>query len=84
MYRPVLLPSHFTYCTFVTFITSVLKNGVAEEDGNYWMKMMTFIRQEIQDCRSELDALTVKRIQMERKLKQVNHVITVMKSRYYR
>lgn len=43
----------------------------ADEDSNYWTKMMEVIRGEIQDYRSELDALTMKRTQMERKLKQV-------------
>lgn len=33
--------------------------------------MMDVIRGEIQEYRSELDALTMKRTQMERKLKQV-------------
>lgn len=43
----------------------------ANEDSNYWTQMTTVIRQEIQEYRSELDALTMKRMQMERKLKQV-------------
>eukprot|EP00903_Cladosiphon_okamuranus_P017528 g16143.t1 len=47
------------------------KAGSADEDGNYWTKMMDVIRGEIQEYRSELDALTMKRTQMERKLKQV-------------
>lgn len=47
------------------------KGGSADDDGNYWTKMMSVIRGEIQDYRSELDALTMKRTQMERKLKQV-------------
>lgn len=45
--------------------------GSADEDSNYWTKMMSVIRGEIQEYRSELDALTMKRTQMERKLKQV-------------
>lgn len=49
-----------------------INQGVAaDEDSNYWTKMTTVIRQEIQEYRSELDALTMKRTQMERKLKQV-------------
>lgn len=48
--------------------------GSADEDSNYWTKMMSVIRGEIQEYRSELDALTMKRTQMERKLKQVRRV----------
>lgn len=36
--------------------------------------MVGIIRQEIQEYRGELDAFTVKRVEMERKLKQVNNV----------
>lgn len=45
--------------------------GSTDEDSNYWTKMMSVIRGEIQEYRSELDALTMKRTQMERKLKEV-------------
>ncbi|CAN0351563.1 unnamed protein product [Ectocarpus sp. 12 AP-2014] len=47
------------------------EGGSADEDSNYWTKMMSVIRGEIQEYRSELDSLTIKRMQMERKLKQV-------------
>ncbi|CAN0455658.1 unnamed protein product, partial [Ectocarpus sp. 12 AP-2014] len=47
------------------------EGGSADEDSNYWTKMMSVIRGEIQEYRSELDSLTIKRVQMERKLKQV-------------
>ncbi|CAM9105161.1 unnamed protein product [Ectocarpus fasciculatus] len=47
------------------------EGGSADEDSNYWTKMMSVIRGEIQEYRSELDSLTMKRVQMERKLKQV-------------
>ncbi|CAM9301976.1 unnamed protein product [Ectocarpus sp. 8 AP-2014] len=47
------------------------EGGSADEDSNYWTKMMGVIRGEIQEYRSELDSLTIKRVQMERKLKQV-------------
>lgn len=36
--------------------------------------MMGIIRQEIQEYRAELDAFTVKRVEMERKLKQVKNI----------
>lgn len=54
------------------------KGGSADDDGNYWTKMMSVIREEIQDYRSELDALTMKRTQMERKLKQVRSGATIV------
>lgn len=49
-----------------------LKGVAGEEDSNYWTRMMNVIRQDIQEYRSELDAFTMKRTQMERKLKEVN------------
>ncbi|CAM9828683.1 unnamed protein product, partial [Scytosiphon promiscuus] len=54
------------------------QGGSADEDSNYWTKMMTVIREEIQEYRSELDALTMKRTQMERKLKQVTDEASLM------
>ncbi|CAM9153609.1 unnamed protein product [Ascophyllum nodosum] len=44
---------------------------VMNEDGMYWAKMISIVRQEILDYKSELDALAIKRMQMGRKLKQV-------------
>lgn len=54
-----------------TRVSLSVQASSADEDSNYWTKMMSVIRGEIQEYRSELDALTMKRTQMERKLKQV-------------
>ena len=53
---------------------SDVKNVGVNEDGMYWAKMISIVRQEILDYKSELDALAIKRMQMGRKLKQVGHV----------
>lgn len=51
-----------------------LKGVAGEEDSNYWTRMMNVIRQDIQEYRSDLDYFTMKRTQMERKLKEVNRL----------
>lgn len=56
-------------------VMRVIQGGSADEDSNYWTKMINVIREEIQEYRSELDALTMKRTQMERKLKQVGMLV---------
>ena len=42
-----------------------------DDNSSYWANMKNYIQQEILDFRSELDAFSVKRMQMERKLEQV-------------
>ncbi|CAM9478053.1 unnamed protein product [Discosporangium mesarthrocarpum] len=54
------------------------EGGGAEEDQNYWVKMMTTIHEDIQEYRSQHDALALKRTQMERKLKMVTDELNQM------
>lgn len=42
-----------------------------DDNSSYWANMKNYIQQEILDFRSELDAFSLKRMQMERKLEQV-------------